>query len=78
MWVKEGDVAIDNNTIEMPETSCVLCCKNGDVPPTGVKNVQRNESNGKVEQYTLDGRKATSSDKGIKIVRLANGKVVKM
>ncbi len=76
LWVSEGNVDIVNNTIQMPETCCVLCCKNGDVPATGIENINGVDNN-VAAQYTIDGRRINSSYKGIKIIKLNNGKIVK-
>ena len=77
LWVSEGDVDIVANAIQMPETSCVLCCKNGDVPVTSSVDLQRAERSATVQFYTVDGRRVSSAYKGVKIARRADGTAVK-
>lgn len=76
-WVSEGDVAIVDNTIEMPATSCVLCCRNGEKPVTAIGRVNAGDDNRVMAQYAVDGKRVDGHHQGLKIVRLGNGKIVK-
>ncbi len=77
LWVSEGDVDIVANTIQMPETSCVLCCKNGDVPVTSSVSLRRVERPEDAMYYAADGRRVAKDYQGIKIVKRGDGTVVK-
>ena len=45
--------------------------------PTGISGVTVNEDNGEATYYTIDGRKLNAPQKGLNIIRYANGKTVK-
>lgn len=45
--------------------------------PTGINGVTVNENDGEAAYYTIDGRKLNAPQKGLNIIRYANGKTVK-
>ena len=73
----DGDVDIVANAIQMPETSCVLCCKNGDVPVTSSVSLRRADHSEGTRFYASDGRRVTKDYQGVKIVKRGDGTVVK-
>jgi hypothetical protein len=49
-----------------------------DVSSTGIENVNAAANNEQIARYTLDGRRVQSMQKGLNIVRMANGKTIKV
>lgn len=45
--------------------------------PTGISGVTVNEDNGEATYFTIDGRKLNAPQKGLNIIRYANGKTIK-
>lgn len=45
--------------------------------PTGIDGVTVNEDNGEATYFTIDGRKLNAPQKGLNIIRYANGKTIK-
>ena len=45
--------------------------------PTGISGVTVNEDNGEATYFTIDGRKLNTPQKGLNIIRYANGKTIK-
>lgn len=72
LWVKESDVTVGDDKLFMSKTSCVLLCLNGDQPATGINSVRRGKRQ-VITCYTLDGRRAKLSDRGMLIVQYADG-----
>jgi hypothetical protein len=46
--------------------------------PSGIENVNATADNEQTANYTLDGRRVQTTQKGINIVRMANGKTIKV
>ena len=48
------------------------------VTSTGIENINKTTDNAEVARYTLDGRRISNVQRGLNIVRMANGKTVKV
>ena len=46
--------------------------------PSGIENVNAAANNEQIARYTLDGRRVQGMQKGLNIVRMANGKTIKV
>ena len=63
---------------ENPDVKSVLYCGRYGVVADAISGIQTDMENGNVSIYTVGGAKVNSLQKGINIVRLANGKTVKV
>ena len=67
---------VSNNKRDMAVNNCERV--KVDVSSTGIENVNVATASEQKDFYTLDGRRVQNMQKGLNIVRMANGKTIKV